>query len=75
MLKIVWKIEIPTLPIPAVANAGLKLKNVNIAIPKIIVPITLNDRWMTAARFAFLGAPILDNNAVKQDPILEPRLI
>ena len=39
------------------------------------VPIRLKYRWINAARFAVLFAPILERIAVIQVPILVPRII
>ena len=38
-------------------------------------PITLNNKWITAARFAVLLAPALDKSAVIQVPMFCPSVI
>ena len=40
-----------------------------------MVPMTLNIKWITAALFAVLLAPILDNMAVTHVPIFWPKII
>ena len=44
-------------------------------IVKIIVPITLNARWMKAVLLALVVVPIEAMIAVTQVPIFEPKII
>ena len=57
------------------ANAGRRANSIKPAAPNRIAPITLKLKCMTAARFAVLEPPTLDNSAVTQEPIFCPNVM
>ena len=71
----VWNMEISTALIWEPANAGIMVNTTNPNTPKIMAPIRLKVRCITAACLAVREPPALDNIAVTQEPMFCPSVI
>ena len=74
-LKNVWNMAIC---VSGSSNHAMKVMSLKLGqssniIVKSIVPNTLNIRWMSAARLAFVFAPMEERSAVTHVPMLDPR--
>ena len=75
ILKNVWNNEISTLVMLCTASEGLRINNINAAVPNMTAPAILNKRCIHAALFAFRVVPALDIIAVTHEPIFCPNVI